>query len=107
MLRSTTPASLFGIRLRAAREHANLPQDRLGADIGIDESCASARISRYETGVHQPPYALAQKLATALKVPTAYLYCDDNDLAALILKWGTFGPRKRQRLLEAMKSLAD
>lgn len=82
-----------------------MPQDRLGVLIGLDEGSASARISRYETGVHQPPYALTQKLAAVLSVPTAYLYCEDENLAALILEWGKLGPRKRRRLLEVVGEL--
>jgi len=106
MARNSPPASLFGLRLRAARESAKLPQDRLGVLIGLDESCASARISRYETGVHQPPYTLAQKLASALNIPTAYLYCEDENLAELILEWGKLGPRKRRRLIEVTADFA-
>lgn len=79
------PFSLFGIRLRAARERAGLAQDRLGVAIGLDESCSSARISRYETGVHQPPFQVAEKLAEVLQVPTAYFYCADNRLAETLL----------------------
>lgn len=79
------PQSLFGHRLRAARERAGLPQDRLGVMIGLDESCSSARISRYETGTHEPPFAVAEKLAAALSVPTAYFYCGDERMANLIL----------------------
>lgn len=71
--------------MRTARELLGLPQDRLGVTIGIDEGSASARMSRYETGVHEPPVAIARLLAHALKVPLAYLYCDDDDMAEIIL----------------------
>jgi len=63
-----------------------MPQDKLGVEIGLDESTSSARISRYETGVHLPPYDIARKLAEALQVPVAYLYCDDEQLAELLLR---------------------
>ncbi|MBI5922989.1 MAG: helix-turn-helix transcriptional regulator [Betaproteobacteria bacterium] len=76
------------------------PEVRLDVMIGLDKSCASARISRYETGIHQPPYALAQKLAAVLNIPPAYLYCEDENLAALIREWGKLSPRKRRRLME-------
>lgn len=56
--------------------------------IGLDEGSSSARISRYETGEHEPPYATAQNLAEALQVPVAYLYCDDDELAEMILLLG-------------------
>lgn len=79
------PQSLFGLRLRAARERANLPQDRLGVLIGLDEGCSSARISRYETGIHQPPFEVAEKLAGVVGVPTAYFYCADDQVAEVLL----------------------
>ena len=87
---SKHPQSLFGLRLRAARERANLPQDRLGVLIGLDESCSSARVSRYETGVHQPPFEVAEKLAEVLCVPTAYFYCADDQMAEVLLGLADF-----------------
>ncbi|MEY4592921.1 MAG: hypothetical protein RIR18_1816 [Pseudomonadota bacterium] len=79
------PQTVFGQRLRAARERAGLPQDRLGVMIGLDEFCSSARISRYETGTHEPPFAVAESLAAALSVPAAYFYCADEQMANIVL----------------------
>lgn len=84
------PQSLFGLRLRTARERANLPQDRLGVLIGLDEGCSSARISRYETGIHQPPVEVAENLAEVLGVPTAYFYCADDQMAEVLLDLAGF-----------------
>ncbi|WP_035821966.1 helix-turn-helix domain-containing protein [Cupriavidus metallidurans] len=81
------PVTVFGRRLRQARRRAGIPQDKLGVEIGLDETIASARISRYESGVHQPAVEIAQKLAKVLKVPTAYLYCDNDELAEFLLSW--------------------
>ena len=78
--------NFFGYRLRYARQLLGLSQDKLGVLIGLDEHTASARISRYETGAHQPPINTARLLASALGVPLAYLYCEDNRIAALIVK---------------------
>jgi len=58
---------------------------KLGVMIGLDETVASARISRYEGGVHEPPISTARALAEALGVPLGYLYCDDDRLAEIIL----------------------
>ncbi|BBU30236.1 transcriptional regulator [Burkholderia sp. THE68] len=91
-------ASLFGQRLRHARRQAEIPQDRLGVQIGLDEHTASARISRYETGVHEPPFEIALKLANVLRVPAAYFYCEDEDLAELVLAWGHLSKSKRKQL---------
>ena len=78
--------NLFGRRLRCARKLLGLSQDRLGVLIGLDEHTASARISRYETGAHEPPIKTARLLANVLGVPLAYLYCDDNRIADLIMQ---------------------
>lgn len=75
----------FGTRLRQARERKGLAQDKLGVLIGFDEGCSSARISRYETGVHQPPFETARNLARVLNVPVAFFYCEDDWLAQAIL----------------------
>lgn len=90
--------SIFGARLRQARRRANLPQDRLGVEIGLDEGSASARISRYESGVHEPPYSTAAKLAEVLRVPTAFFYAEPDELANLIQAWGEMSKDERDRL---------
>lgn len=55
-------------------------------------------MSRYETGIHEPPFAVAVKLAKALRVPAAYFYCEDDDLAALVLVWGHLTKSERKRI---------
>jgi hypothetical protein len=50
------------------------------------ETVASAGISCYETRQHKLPYKTAQQLATVLTIPVAYLYCDGDDLAAILLQ---------------------
>lgn len=100
MPRFTTPKTLFGRRLREARLQMGLPQDQLGVRIGIDELTSSARISRYENGTHEPPFAIAAKLAQVLGVPATFLYCDDDDLAQLVLAFDRLTPPQRQQLLQ-------
>ena len=79
----------FGVRLRQARERLGLPQDKLGVMIGLDEGSSSARISRYETGVHEPAFNIACKLAQVLRVDVAYFYCEDDWLASAVLRLQT------------------
>lgn len=88
----------FGVRLRQARERLGLPQDKLGVMIGLDEGCSSARISRYETGVHEPAFNIACKLAHALKVDVAYFYCEDDWLASAVLQLQTLTPCQKKAL---------
>ena len=79
-----------------------IPQDKLGVLIGLDEGCSSARISRYESGVHQPPLRTAQLLAKKLGVPLAYLFCEDDLLAEAILKLSRLS---KARLAEQVKAI--
>ena len=95
-------STVFGRRLRQARKWAGLPQDRLGVAIGLDETTSSARISRYETGVHEPPIATARLLALELGVPLAFLYCDDDELAAALLNLASMSATERRRLLRQL-----
>lgn len=104
MVARNPTSNVFGRRLREARESLGIAQDRLGVMIGLDEGCASARMSRYESGIHEPPHATAQKIAEALNVPSAYLHCDDEDLAAVMLGFARMNHDQRKRLLAFVES---
>lgn len=91
--------SVFGRRLREARLRAGIAQDRLGVMIGLDESCSSARMSRYENGIHEPPFQIIQLLAKALRLPAAYFYAEDDSLAEWILVFGQLKSLERKELL--------
>lgn len=80
-----------------------IPQDKLGVIIGLDESVASARISRYENGVHEPSVSTARALAEALGVPLSYLYCDNDLLAELILIINELPESDQEHLLSSLK----
>ena len=83
--KSASPQTVFCERLRAARASAGLSQRELGIRAGIDAFVASARVNRYEQGVHQPDIDTAGRLAKVLDVPLAYLFADDERLAKAIL----------------------
>ena len=78
--------TVVGCRMRSRREALGWAQEKVGVLIGIDESSSRARISRYDLGTHEPPVKTARKLAQALGVPLAYLYCDDEGVAELLLQ---------------------
>jgi transcriptional regulator with XRE-family HTH domain len=59
-------------------------QEKLGVLLGLDEGVASVRISRYESGIHQPPFKTAQKIAKLLGYPLPYFFCEDEELANII-----------------------
>jgi transcriptional regulator with XRE-family HTH domain len=62
-----------------------LSQKQLGILAGMDRFVASARMNQYERGVHAPDFKTVIALAKVLQVPTAYLFCIEDDLAELIL----------------------
>lgn len=80
-----------------------IAQDKLGVLIGLDEHTASARISRYESGIHEPPIKTARSLAEALGVPLGYLYCDDDRLAQIILAASELPAHDQEHLLNSLK----
>ena len=82
-----------------------MPQDKLGVLVGLDEGCASARISRYETGTNQPTFQFVEGLAKVLKVPVAYFFCDDDELAELIIMWGKMPKSERRRVFDLTREL--
>ncbi|MBU9681885.1 helix-turn-helix domain-containing protein [Burkholderia gladioli] len=102
---SAASSSIFGTRLKEARLEAGLSQKRLGIEAGLDPFVASTRINRYELGVHKVDYTFAIRLAAVLKVPVAFLYAEDSELAQLILVFGRLSKRKRAELLFHARTL--
>lgn len=93
--------NLVGKRIRSRREELGWSQEKLGVAIGLDESSSRARISRYELGNHEPQLATARNIAKALGVPLAYLYCEENDIAGLLLTLGKLPVRQRHTIISA------
>lgn len=93
--------SVIGRRMRSMRVDLGLSQEKVGVAIGIDESSSRARISRYELGVHEPPIPTAKLIAGALGVPLSYLYCEDDDVAVLLLALHQLGVRERQQMVHS------
>ena len=83
--------------IKELREDLGWSQERIGVAIGIDESSSRARISRYELGVHEPPVPTARLIASAMGVPLAYMYCEDDKVAALLLALHRMKPAARER----------
>ena len=83
--------------MRSRREELGWSQEKVGVLVGIDESSARARISRYELGTHEAPVKTARQIAEALYVPLAYLYCEDDEVARLLLTLWTLEPAPRKQ----------
>lgn len=98
---------VFGQRLRQLRQQRKLAQDELGVMAGLEESSSSARMSRYESGVHEPPFQFVETLARVLNVSPAYFFCPDERLANIILIYCGVPEAKRQALYEAAKGFSE
>lgn len=95
------------IRLRTTRKKKKLTLEALGVAIGLDESCASTRISRYENGIHTIEPNTAERIAQILNVPLAYFYANSEDLAELTLIFDHLNTEKQQQLLDFARTLKD
>ncbi|MEY8198919.1 MAG: helix-turn-helix transcriptional regulator [Colwellia sp.] len=92
----------FPKRLKEARKAIGLSQEKLGIEAGIDELSASARMNQYEKGKHVPDYDMASRIANVLKLPVAYFYAADDDLAKLILGYYGLMPEDKLRMLSSI-----
>jgi transcriptional regulator with XRE-family HTH domain len=104
---TATANSVFGTRLKDARLRAGLSQKQLGIVAGLDPFVASTRINRYELGVHKVDFPFASKLADVLKVPVAYFYCDNDELAELVYAFGRASRKDRANLLTVARAIAN
>ena len=95
--------SVVAKRLREARLRSTLSQKKLGVLAGIDEFSASARINQYERSKHTPDLSTIERIAKVLKIPSAYFYAVENDLAKWILVFADAKPAKRRRALRTLQ----
>jgi len=93
-LSKKTRPDVPGSRILEARLARGLSQEKLGVLIGLEEGSASARISRYESGIHKPQIGTAKNIAKALKVPMGYLYTEQDEMALVILRLSKLSPKE-------------
>ncbi|PVZ10347.1 Transcriptional regulator, contains XRE-family HTH domain [Pseudomonas sp. URIL14HWK12:I9] len=97
---SMTP---FCKRLKQARLAAGFSQERLGIEAGIEPASASARMNQYETGKHVPNPATVQQVAKVLGLPAAFFYCDEDDLARMVVAFHRLPQARRGEVLEQLE----
>lgn len=78
----------------------------MGIRAGIDPSVASQRVNQYERQRHQPAFEIVRKLAYALKMPPAYFYAADENLAELIAIYGQLSATERLNVLTLARKAA-
>jgi transcriptional regulator with XRE-family HTH domain len=98
--------SIVAKRLKEARLRTGISQKQLGIKAGIDEFSASARINQYERGKHMPDLLTLTRLAAVMEVSVPYFYCQDAELADVILRFSALGKARRRRLRGLMDELS-
>lgn len=63
-----------------------------------DQNTGAPRVSRYETGKHEPGQETVEQIAVALGVPVAYFYATSDILADIILKVGSLPENEQARI---------
>ena len=93
--------NVFARRMKEKRVERGLSQKQLGIAAELDEGVASARINRYETGVHSPDYLTALRIAEALGTTLPSLYTSDDRLLHVIDGY-TMADAQTQRMVESL-----
>lgn len=102
-----SPRDVWTKRFKEARLTSGLSQKNVGVAAGLDEFVASTRINRYEVGVHQPDFPMAVRLARVLEIPVAYLYCDNDELASLMLAFHRAPKGARRAAMQVLVAAAE
>jgi len=89
-------------RLKEARKKIGISQKELGILAGVDEFSASARINQYEKGKHSPDFSIAKRLATILKIPTSFLYEENDDIAAMLTLLYNCNKAEKKMIIESI-----
>lgn len=83
-------------------------QAELAERIGmVDNVSGATRMSRYETGQHDPDPATAEALAKALDLPVAYFHATSDLLAEVILLVSKLPVSKQKEALKRLREMTD
>ena len=85
-------------RLKEARKKIGISQKELGIQAGVDEFSASSRVNHYEKGNHSPSFAMAKCFAEVLKIPTSFLYEENDEIAAMLMLYYTLSDTERKKI---------
>src|SRR5688572_23086091 len=94
--------SVVARRLREARMRAGSSQGQLGVAAGMDKFSASARVSQYEHGKHMPDLQTLTRLTNVLHLRVPYFYCEDPELAELIVRFSALSKGQRRKALRLL-----
>lgn len=94
---------IFAGRLKSARKAMGLTQTGVGLQMGLGEKTASARVNRWEKGVHPASLESAEALAEALGMPLAALVSRDDLMAEAIYSLALLPREQQQKILKTIQ----
>ena len=94
-------------RLKEARLSANYSQKKLGIEAGMDQFSASARMNHYEMGRHTPDYSTLKRIARVLRLPVAYFYAEEDEMAEFIKVFNELKKSEQVTLLTQLNDSFD
>lgn len=89
---------VLAARLKAARKALGLSQVDVGVQMGLPEETSSARVNRWEKGVHPPSLKSAEELAEVLGLPLPALVSRDDLMAEVIAGFALLPKAEQQRI---------
>lgn len=92
----------FAQRLRALRQAQGISQTDLGVRMGLPPDVASARINRYEQGVHVPDLDTLDAMAKELGVPLPALFAE-GAMAELITAFARLPDEAQEKVLATVR----
>lgn len=90
---------VLAARLKAARKALGLSQVDVGVQMGLPEETSSARVNRWEKGVHPPSLKSAEELAEVLGLPLPALVSRDDVMAEMIASFALLPKAEQQAVL--------
>ena len=96
---------VLAARLKAARKALGLSQVDVGVQMGIPEESSSARVNRWEKGVHPPSLKSAEELAEVLGLPLPALVSRDDLMAEVIAGFALLPEDEQKRIRAQIEHL--
>lgn len=59
----------------------------------------------WRSWVHEPPFKTIEKIASALKLPLAYFFCEDDRLANIISSYQASNEQQKQSIVDFVSRL--
>lgn len=91
---------IYAKRLKEARAASGETLKKVGTDAGMDEFVANTRMSRYENAKAAPSMDDALAIAEAMDLPYEYFFCEDDDIAKLLLTLNQLTKAQRHQVYE-------